>query len=133
MDGTVPVETTSLLDGDAMMDATECFEDEKSSILHEFIGATNEKEVIVEHSCAVTQLLLGAFEIEMHVEAFEKFSDWITECVGFLDEMRDENERRLDRRREKFWNLLDDFHQFLQRSFVLLSRIDDHGSSEISK
>ena len=114
------------------MDATECFEDEKSSILHEFIGTTNEKEVIVQDSCAVTQFLLGAFEIEMYVETFEKFSDGITKCVGFLDERRDEDQRWFDRRAERR-NLLDDFHQFLQRSFVLLSRIDDHCGSEVTK
>ena len=124
-----PSSRTNELDGDAMMNATEGFEDQQTGILHEFIGTTDEEKVVVQHIGTVAQFLLRAIEIEMNVKTFEKLGDRIAESVRFLKRA---NFRSFSPP-VSTTNLLNDFDQFFQRSFVLLSRIDDHGSSQISE
>ena len=67
-----------------MVNPTEGFEDQQTGILHEFIGTTDEEEIVVQHIGTVAQFLLRAVEIEVNVKTFEKFGDRIAEGVRFL-------------------------------------------------
>ena len=73
------------------MDSTEGLEDQQTRVLHEFFGAPDEKEVVVQDSRTIAKLLLSAIEIEMNVETLEELGDRISKGVGFLDEPENED------------------------------------------
>ena len=64
-------------DGDALMDATECFENHQASVLNELIQPNDNEKVIDDNRLAFVQLQARTFKIEIDVQMFEEFGDWI--------------------------------------------------------
>lgn len=96
--------------GDALMDATECFEDHQTGILDEFVQPHRHKEIVIQNGLAFVQLQTGTFEIEIDQQMFQEFGDWIAVCVRFL---------------------LDDFDQVFEG--VTASLVDDHGNGQVTQ
>ena len=113
------------------MNSTEGLEDQQTRILHEFLGTTDEEEVVVQDIGAIAQLLLSSVEVEMNVETLEELGDRISKGVGLLKPKQSSS--LLSSLFFFFSHLLNDFDQLFQRSFVLLSRIDDHRRGEITQ
>ncbi len=66
------------------MNATESLKNHEPRVLHEIIEASGQKEVRVQQLLAVSQLLLGLVEVEVHAQVLQELSDRILVRVRFL-------------------------------------------------
>ena len=66
------------------MDATESLKDKQASVLNEVLQTSNQEKVIHENHLTLSQLLLGAIEVKLDVQAHDELCDGITVGVGLL-------------------------------------------------
>lgn len=92
------------------MNATESFKDHQTSIFYKLLQAPDNEEIIDDDRLAFVQLHSGAFEIEIHVQVLQEFSDWVLVSVRFL---------------------LDDLDQVLE--CITAATIDNHGCGQVSQ
>lgn len=58
---------------DTLMDSTESFEDNLSSIFNELFGIVSKEKIVGKHSFTFGQIILSFFEIKLHIQALKKY------------------------------------------------------------
>lgn len=94
----------NLLARDALMDATECLEDHQTCAFNELIKIAVDEEIVENDVLAFVELQACAVKVEVDVQMFQEFCDWIFVCIRLL---------------------LDDLYQILQG--IATATIDDDG------
>ena len=74
----------SLPDTDALMNATEGFEDHHPGVLYKVIQTGHQEEIVHQHRLAVPQLLLGPVKIKVDREVLNEGGDGVLVGVRLL-------------------------------------------------
>lgn len=92
------------------MDTTESFEDHQARAFDKLIEITVDEEVVENDVLALVKLQAGAFEVEVDVQMFQEFCDWVFVRIRLL---------------------LDDLNQILQR--IATSTVDDDSDRKVAQ
>ena len=92
------------------MNAAESLENHETRTFDKLIEITVDEKVIDDHILALLQLHAGAFEVEVDVQMFQEFCDWIFVCVRLL---------------------LDDLHQVLQS--IATTAVDHNSDRQVAQ